>query len=85
MKHIRSNGEGQKGYIEDLNELVSHHIKRTVDRAGKSHNAINALTSDLADLLAMGMLTLNAKLTELSDERLLVRVVSLASFPVRCP
>lgn len=47
-----------------------------MDRLGKSANSLNALTSDLIDLLAMGMLTLNAKLVDLSDERLLVRIVS---------
>lgn len=80
-----SNGEGQRGYIEDLNDLISAHIKRTTDRLGKNVNTLNALASDLTDLLAMGMLTLNAKLVDLSDERLLVRIVSLHffQFPVR--
>lgn len=72
-----SNGEGQRGYIEDLNDLVSLHIKRTTERLGKTGNALNALSNDLVDLLAMGMLTLNAKLVDLSDDRLLVRIVSI--------
>jgi ABC-type transporter Mla subunit MlaD len=73
---LTSNGEGQRGYIEDLNDFVSLHIKRTTDRMGRTVQALSALASDLVDLLAMGMLTLNAKLADLSDERLLVRIVS---------
>lgn len=34
--------------------------------------------NDLTDVLAMGMLTLNTKLINLSDEKLLVRIVSLS-------
>ena len=75
----RSNGEGQRGYIEDLNDLVSSHIKRTLERLGSGPVVIHALSSDLVDLLAMGMLTLNAKLTDLSDDKLLVRMVGYAS------
>lgn len=77
---FESNGEGQRGYIEDLNDLVTLHIKRTADRLGKNSNTISALSNDLVDLLAMGMLTLNAKLVDLSDDRLLVRIVSLAMY-----
>ena len=78
---FHSNGEGQRGYIEDLNDLITLHIRRSIDRHTSSPSVVNTLAGELVDLLAMGMLTLNAKLTGLTDEALLIRIVS-TSFPL---
>lgn len=79
-----SNGEGQRGYIEDLNDLIALHIRRTIDRHSSAIGAIQSLTSEFVELLAMGMLTLNAKLASLTDEALLIRTVcDTSSRPLR--
>lgn len=52
------------------------HIRKTIDKLGPNSQVITSLSNDLVDLLAMGMLTLNAKLTDLSDDKLLIRIVS---------
>ncbi|KAG0151380.1 hypothetical protein CROQUDRAFT_103668 [Cronartium quercuum f. sp. fusiforme G11] len=74
------NGEGHKGFIEDLNDFVSQHINKTIsDSPSKS---INKLTSELNELLKSGVLTLNHKFAPetLSDSRLLVRLIEVWHF-----
>ncbi|KAG8999976.1 hypothetical protein FRB94_008824 [Tulasnella sp. JGI-2019a] len=72
------NGEPLRMPIEDVNALVKRHIQTVVSKSPS--RAINTLEADVVDLLATGMITLNAKLTGLEDEPLLIRVVELWSF-----
>ena len=54
------NDEDLKGHVEDVNESVSTHIHRTLDRSPA--RAMDALSKDLYALCATGMYTLNARL-----------------------
>ncbi|UZJ54743.1 hypothetical protein CBS101457_004063 [Exobasidium rhododendri] len=54
------NGENLKGHVEDVNDSVSSHITRTLDRGPA--RALENLSKDLYALCATGMLTLNARL-----------------------
>ncbi|ORX93589.1 HbrB-domain-containing protein [Basidiobolus meristosporus CBS 931.73] len=65
------NGEGLKGYVEDLNELV---------RGCLNDKALATLAEDIEHLLGDGMLTLNVKLIGVNDEKLVSRLVELWSF-----
>ncbi|CAM0136197.1 unnamed protein product [Umbelopsis sp. WA50703] len=65
------NGEGVKGTIEDLNELLRRCLKDPL-----SFN----LHRDIEALLRDGMFTLNAKLFGVSDEKLMDRLVEQWSF-----
>ncbi|KAK9768834.1 hypothetical protein K7432_000169 [Basidiobolus ranarum] len=65
------NGEGLKGYVEDLNELV---------RGCLNDKALTTLAEDIEHLLGDGMLTLNVKLIGVNDEKLVSRLVELWSF-----
>ncbi|OSC97082.1 HbrB-domain-containing protein [Trametes coccinea BRFM310] len=63
--------------IEDLNQLVKRHIQTAVSAApGK---AVATLEHDTYELIAAGMVTLNAKLAGVEDEKLIPRVVELWS------
>lgn len=80
VSSILSNGEGHKGFIEDLNDFVSQHINKTIsDSPSKS---IAKLTSDVTELFTNGVMTLNHKLGSetLSDDRLLVRLIEVWHF-----
>lgn len=73
------NGEPLRAPIEDLNTLVRAHIK--VVLGGRTPNkAIAALESDVVGLVNAGMLNLNAKLTGLDDDKLVVRLVEVWTF-----
>ncbi|CDS01660.1 uncharacterized protein SPSC_01262 [Sporisorium scitamineum] len=72
------NGEALRTSIEELNEMVSLHVRKTLDR-GQSH-AIESLTLDLMSLTSTGTLTLNSKLQNLEDTRLLLRLVEVWTF-----
>ncbi|KAN0061755.1 hypothetical protein ACQY0O_005747 [Thecaphora frezii] len=72
------NGEGLRSNIEDLNDLVSQHVHRTLDRGPA--RALDALSMDLTSLAASGTLTLNSKLVGLEDLRLLVRLAEIWTF-----
>ncbi|GAA93775.1 uncharacterized protein L969DRAFT_92306 [Mixia osmundae IAM 14324] len=76
------NGEGHQGFIEDLNDDVARHVKRSVERSPV--HAIANLTSDLAQLLDIGMLTLASKLNNplhpLSSDKLASRTVEIWTF-----
>ncbi|KAA1072378.1 hypothetical protein PGT21_033486 [Puccinia graminis f. sp. tritici] len=74
------NGEGHKGFIEDLNDFVSQHIHKTI--ADSPSKSIIKLHSDITELLANGVMILNNKLQpdQLTDERLLVRVFEVWHF-----
>ncbi|KAM0748709.1 hypothetical protein T439DRAFT_349406 [Meredithblackwellia eburnea MCA 4105] len=70
------NGEGHKGFVEDLNELVMSHVQRTFQRvqlssrpkttAPLSSNVTTLVTglliADLSELINIGCLTLGGKL-----------------------
>ncbi|TKY85872.1 hypothetical protein EX895_005413 [Sporisorium graminicola] len=72
------NGEALRTSIEEINEMVSLHVRKTLDR-GHSH-AIESLTLDLISLTSTGTLTLNSKLQGLQDTRLLLRLVEVWTF-----
>ena len=72
------NGEPLRLAVEDLNSLVKKHLQSVVARAPS--RAISNLESDLKELLATGMITLNSKVNGAEDDQLLVRVVELWSF-----
>ena len=65
-------------YSEDLNQLVKRHISAVVSVApGK---AVATLEHDTFDLIATGMVTLNAELSGVEEEKLVPRVVETWSF-----
>lgn len=63
---------------EDLNALVKRHIQTVV--TSMPSRALNKLESDAADLIAAGMVTLNAKLMGVHDTKLIARVVETWNF-----
>ncbi|KAF9933964.1 hypothetical protein FBU30_003908 [Linnemannia zychae] len=65
------NGQGLTGAIEDLNELV---------RKSLQTRSPHALCEEITELLKNGMLTLNAKLGDVPDEKLVSRLVEVWSF-----
>ncbi|KAI9003154.1 HbrB-like-domain-containing protein [Gaertneriomyces semiglobifer] len=65
------NGQGLKGHIEDLNEMVAHWLAET---------PTPQLTLDLVDLLQTGLYTLGSKLATVPDEQLASRLVEVWSF-----
>ncbi|KAJ3539267.1 hypothetical protein NMY22_g4814 [Coprinellus aureogranulatus] len=72
------NGEGLKITIEDLNTLVKKHIS-TVVSSSPSRALVN-LENDASELIASGMTTLNAKLMNVDDDKLVSRVVETWGF-----
>ena len=63
---------------EDLNQLVRRHLSTVVSAApGK---ALGTLEHDIAELVASGMVTLNARLNGVDDSSLIPRIVELWSF-----
>ncbi|KAL1682619.1 HbrB-like-domain-containing protein [Schizophyllum commune] len=72
------NGEPLRIPIEDLNVLVKRHIQTVVSAAPSK--ALTTLEHDLTELIASGMVTLNAKLVGVDDDKLLVRVVEIWGF-----
>jgi hypothetical protein len=72
------NGEPLRLAVEDLNSLVKKHLQSVVARAPS--RAIATLESDIKEMLATGMITLNSKLSGTEDNKLLARVVDLWSF-----
>lgn len=72
------NGEPLRIPIEDLNALVKRHIQTVV--TSMPNRALNKLESDAADLIAAGMVTLNAKLMGVHDTKLIARVVETWNF-----
>ncbi|KAG8910381.1 hypothetical protein FRC02_007237, partial [Tulasnella sp. 418] len=72
------NGEALRVPLEDLNTLVKKHLNTVVSRSPS--RAVSTLEGDVVELLAMGMITLNAKLTGIEDDKLVARVVDLFGF-----
>ncbi|CUA75405.1 hypothetical protein RSOLAG22IIIB_05877 [Rhizoctonia solani] len=72
------NSENLKLPIEELNGLVRQHIQAALSRG--PNRALAMLEQDVKDLVNMGMITLNAKLTGLEEETLLTRVVQIWGF-----
>lgn len=72
------NGEALRTSIEDLNEMVTLHVRKTIERSPA--HAIESLTLDLISLTSTGTLTLNSKLQGLEDSRLLLRLVEVWTF-----
>ncbi|KZT68288.1 HbrB-domain-containing protein [Daedalea quercina L-15889] len=72
------NGEPLRIPIEDLNQLVKRHLQAIVSQSPAKAFAI--LEHDTSELIAAGMVTLNAKLSGIDDEKLIVRVVELWGF-----
>ncbi|KAF9245042.1 HbrB-like-domain-containing protein [Melanogaster broomeanus] len=64
--------------IEDLNALVRRHIQTVVTTSPS--RALTTLATDARELIGAGMVTINAKLTGLSDELLMTRLVEQWSF-----
>lgn len=63
---------------EDLNVLVKQHIQGIVIAAPLK--AMSTLEHDASDLVSSGMVTLNAKLSGIEDEKLVSRVVEIWGF-----
>jgi hypothetical protein len=63
---------------EDLNVLVKRHIQTVVSAAPS--RALATLENDAAELIAQGMVTVNAKLKGVEDEKLVARVVEVWGF-----
>ncbi|KAF9529288.1 HbrB-like-domain-containing protein [Crepidotus variabilis] len=72
------NGEPLRIPIEDLNVLVKRHIQSVVSSAPSK--ALATLENDASELIAQGMVTLNAKLKGIEDEKLVARVVEIWGF-----
>ncbi|KAI0633910.1 HbrB-like-domain-containing protein [Trametes polyzona] len=69
------NDEPLRVPVEDLNQLVKRHIQTVV--AAAPGKAVATLEHDTRELVASGMVTLNAKLAGVEDESLIPRVVEL--------
>lgn len=67
------NGEILRLPIEDLNELVRKHISNIIARAPA--RAVTTLEHDVESLLARGMVTLNVRVAEVDDTKLIHRLV----------
>lgn len=65
-------------FSEDLNVLVKRHIQSVV--SSFPSKALARLQSDVTELIASGMVTLNAKLMGIDDEKLVGRVVEIWGF-----
>jgi hypothetical protein len=63
---------------EDLNILVRRHISTVVSSAPSK--ALATLEGDASELIASGMVTLNAKLAGIEDDKLVGRVVEIWGF-----
>ncbi|KDQ57725.1 hypothetical protein JAAARDRAFT_156667 [Jaapia argillacea MUCL 33604] len=72
------NGEPLRIPIEDLNTLVKRHIQAVV--SASPSKAIATLENDASELIASGMITLNAKLSGVDDEKLVHRIVEIWGF-----
>ncbi|KAJ7188470.1 HbrB-like-domain-containing protein [Mycena filopes] len=72
------NNEPLQICIEDLNQLVKRHIGSVV--SASPSKAVATLEHDAAELIAAGMVTLNAKLAGTPDDALVRRVVEVWSF-----
>ncbi|RDB24719.1 Target of rapamycin complex 2 subunit bit61 [Hypsizygus marmoreus] len=72
------NGEPLRIPIEDLNVLVKRHIQAVV--SSSPSKALATLENDASELIASGMVTLNAKLMGIDDEKLVARVVEIWGF-----
>ncbi|TDL26132.1 HbrB-domain-containing protein [Rickenella mellea] len=72
------NGDPLRIPIEDLNTLVRRHIELVMS-SGPSR-AVSTLENDASELINSGMITLNAKLAGVEDEKLLGRVVEKWGF-----
>ncbi|KAH6914101.1 HbrB-like-domain-containing protein [Coprinopsis sp. MPI-PUGE-AT-0042] len=72
------NGEAFKIPIEDLNGLVKRHIQTVV--SSSPSRALVKLEGDASELIANGMLTLNSKLIDIDEEKLLARIVETWGF-----
>ncbi|KAF9484479.1 HbrB-domain-containing protein [Pholiota conissans] len=72
------NGEPLRIPIEDLNILVKRHIQSVV--SSFPSKALAKLENDASELIASGMVTLNAKLTGIDDDKLVGRVVEIWGF-----
>ncbi|KAG6866606.1 hypothetical protein C0991_000716 [Blastosporella zonata] len=72
------NGEPLGIPIEDLNVYVKRHIQAVVSSAPSK--ALSTLENDAAELIASGMVTLNAKLMGIDDDKLIPRVVEIWGF-----
>ncbi|KAJ3185666.1 hypothetical protein HDU87_000290 [Geranomyces variabilis] len=66
------NGQGLRGHMEDMNELVSTWL-------GESYSS-QAINDDLNEMLTTGLLTLSTKLAAVGDEGLANRIVEVWSF-----
>jgi len=66
------NGEPLRMPVEELNQLVKKHISSVLSRSPA--RVVQTLEQDITALLARGMITLNVKLTESDDKKLLLRV-----------
>ena len=58
--------------------MVERHIQTVVSSA--PNKALASLENDTAELIAQGMVTLNAKLKGIEDEKLVARVVEIWGF-----
>lgn len=63
---------------EDLNTLVKQHIQIVANAAPLK--AMSTLEHDASDLISSGMVTLNAKLSGIEDNKLVSRVVEIWGF-----
>jgi len=63
---------------EDLNVLVKRHIQSVV--TSSPSKALATLENDASELIASGMVTLNAKLMGIENEKLVARVVEIWGF-----
>ena len=63
---------------EDLNALVKRHLQSVVSSIPSK--ALATLEHDASDLIASGMVTLNAKLTGVEEEKLIGRIVEIWGF-----
>ena len=63
---------------EELNTLVKNHIQSVVSQSPSK--AVSTLEHDASELIASGMVTLNAKIVDVDDDKLIPRVVEIWGF-----
>lgn len=69
------NGEGLRQPIEDLNRLVSAHLRRIVERHEEGH-----LLEDITELFETGIRSLDNNLAAMTDEKLITRLSEIWVF-----
>lgn len=78
LRDLGRDNASYSGYSEDLNALVKRHLQTIVSSIPSK--ALATLEHDASDLIASGMVTLNAKLSGVEEDKLIHRIVEIWGF-----